>query len=84
LENRRNPKWAERVSRAVLGLIILIALLGLAFTAYRWRRNRVQTKVVLEREQRRREQQEAWDRMLADMARERRAKDGDLTDAVEA
>jgi primosomal protein N'' len=68
----------------VLGLIILIALLGLAFAIYRWRRNRVQIRVVLEREQRRREQQEAWDRMLADMARERRAKDDDLTDPVEA
>jgi primosomal protein N'' len=68
----------------VLGLIILIALLGLAFAICRWRRKRVQIRVVLEREQRRREQQEAWDRMLADMARERRAKDGDLTDPVEA
>lgn len=54
--------------------MILLALLGLAYAACRWRRNRVLAAEILERKQRHLEQQKAWDRMLADMARERRAK----------
>jgi hypothetical protein len=57
---------APGVGWRVLRLVILAALLAMAYAAYRWQRNRVLAgQRLLERQQRRREQEEAWERMLA-------------------
>lgn len=58
----------------MLGLLILVAVIGMAYAAYRWNRNRVLAEQLLERKQRHLEQQQTWDRMVADLARDRRAK----------
>ena len=58
----------------MLGLLILVAVIGMAYAAYRWHRNRVLAEQLLERKQRHLEQQQTWDRMVADLARDRRAK----------
>jgi CHASE3 domain sensor protein len=64
---------AGGVLRRVLGFAaIVVGLLGLVYAVYRVQRNRALIQEVFERQQRHREQQEAWDRMLSEMSRRRR------------
>ena len=58
----------------MLGLVLLLAVIGMAYAAYRWRGRRTRAVELLERKQRHLEQQESWDRMVAELDRSRRAK----------
>jgi hypothetical protein len=77
------PGRAGGVWRPVLRLLIFVGILALAYAAYRRHRRRVLARQAdLERKRRRRAQQEAWDRMLEDRARERSANAEDATKPV--
>ena len=61
----------------MLSLLIFLGLTAFAYAAYRWHRARVIAEQKLhERQQRHREQEEAWERMLADMASKRHGERG--------
>ena len=78
------PEGVAYVPGRVLPLAILVAVLGLVYAAYRRHRNRMLAEERLERKRRHREQQEVWERMLADTAGERRATSDDPPNRVEA
>ena len=61
----------------MLSLLVFLGLMAFAYAAFRWHRARVLADQKLqERQQRHREQEEAWDRMLADMASKRQSERG--------